>query len=324
MPADELDRNPQRRTRDLIRVAAVVVAGLALILSAVVALGASPVPATGQPAASAKIEAKPGTTDRQGLKLPSGLRGFIGLFKNGERALGGFGGAAGIGYRGITITKVDGSTLELKTDDGWTRTITVTPDTKISKDGETAKVSDLKAGDKITLRQKRNDDGTYAIVAIVVPVPVVAGTVTAVDGDSITVKTRDGSPATIGLTGTTTFKLGRADGKKTDVKVGSVVVASGTEAANGDFSAKTVRVQVRLSRVGGEVTAKTKDSITVKQRDGKSVTVKVGSDTKFALRGDTSPALADVAVGMRVLAYGTLGTDGSLDASFVAAGKAKP
>ena len=319
MSPDDPTRTSRRRTLDLVRVGAVAVAGLALVLSAVVALGASPSPA-GQPAASAGTEAKPGKVDRPSLKFLEGVRDLL----KGGRGLGGFGGVAGVGSRGITITKIDGSTIELKTDDGWTRTITVTGDTTINRNGEAAKVGDLKVGDKIVLRQKRNDDGTYSIVAIVVPVPVVAGTVTKVDGDSLTLKTRGGTTKTVNLTGATTYKLGRADGTKADVKVGTVVVATGVEGSGDTFTAKTVRIEVRLSRIGGEVTAKTKDTITVKQRDGKPATIKVGSDTKFVLRGDTTPALADIAVGMRVQAFGTLGADGTLSASYVAAGKAKP
>ncbi len=315
---DQQSRAGGRRPIDVLRVGAVVVACLALILSAVVVLGASPSPPAPEPAASAKIDAKPPTVDQPGLKLPAGLRGFGNLFKKGD-----FIGAAGVGYRGITITKIDGSTLELRTDDGWTRTITATTDTKITKGGEAATVSDLKVGDKIALRQKRNDDGTYSIVAIVVPVPVVAGTVTAVDGDSFTLKTRAGSPRTVTVTGTTTYKLGRADGAKSDVKVGSVVVASGTEGPGDGFTAKAVQIKVHLDRIGGEVTGTTKDSITVTQRDGKPGTIKIGADTKFAVRGDTTPTLADIAVGMRVQAFGTLAADGTLSASFVTAGKPK-
>jgi hypothetical protein len=314
---DDLEPRPVRRTRDLVRIGAVIVACLALVLSAVVALGASPTPPAAQPAASAKVDLKSRTVDRPRLKLPGGLRGLGDLFKKG-----GFIGAAGLGYRGITITKVDGSTLELRTDDGWTRTITLSAETKIQKGGESATVGDLKVGDKIALRQKRNDDGTYTVVAIVVPVPVAAGTVTAIGADSLTLKTRDGSTRTISLTGATTYKLGRVDGKKTDIKVGSVVVASGTEAGNA-FTAKTVRIQVRLDRIGGEVTAVSKDTITVKTKDGKTATIKVGADTKVAVRGDTTPVLADVVVGMRVVALGTRNADGSLTASFVGAGKPK-
>ena len=56
------------------------------------------------------------------------------------------------------------------------------------------------------------------------------------------------------------------------------------------------------------------------------MTIKVGADTKLAIRGDTSPSLAEIKAGMRVTAVGTLGADGKLDADAVSAGapKVKP
>jgi hypothetical protein len=229
-----------------------------------------------------------------------------------------------VSARSITITGIAGSTIELKTDDGWTRTISVTTDTKIAKGGVAATLADLKVGDRVALRQKRNADGSYTIVALTVPVPVLAGTVTAVGADSLTLKSRDGSTRTIDLTGTTTFKLGGDDGKKSDVKVGSIVVVTGSEGSGDAFTASTVRVQVRLDRVFGEVTATTKDSITVKQRDGSTVTLKVGTATKFAVRGAASPALGDIAIGMKLVAIGTRNVDGSLTASLVEGRAPKP
>ncbi len=231
----------------------------------------------------------------------------------------GMGGSAG--FRTIKIDSIDGSTVTLKTDDGWTRTITLTSDTKIDKDGQSATAGDLKVGDRVTLRQKRNDDGTYSIVALSVHLPVVAGTVSAIDGNDVTIKARDGSTRSVTLTGSTSFKVGPTDGKKADLKVDSVVVVTGTEGPGKDFTASTVRIRVRLDRIGGEVTGKTKDSITVKQRDGSKATIQIGKDTKFFVRGTDTPGLADVAVGMQVSAVGTRNADGSLDASWVAAGK---
>ena len=308
---------PNRRPIGLVRIAIVAVACVALALSAVAVLGASPSPPAAQPGASAGTNSQPDKVARPKLKLPSLFR--LGLGSILERRLGGAGTARGA----ITITKVDGSSLDLRTDDGWTRTISVGSDTKITKGGETATLSDLKVGDRIVLRQKRNDDGTYTVTAIAVPTPVVAGTVTAIGADSLTLKLRDGSTRTVDLTATTTFKLGRADGTKKDVKVGSVVVATGNEGPGDAFTATNVRIQVRLDRVSGEVTKVTKDAITVKQRDGSTATIAVGTDTKLAIRGDTTPTLGEIEVGMRVSAVGTLGADGSLKADAVVAGKAK-
>ena len=74
--------------------------------------------------------------------------------------------------------------------------------------------------------------------------------------------------------------------------------------------------------VGGEVTAKTSTSLTLKTRDGKSVTVHIDSSTKVFVRGKGKDAtIADIAVGDRVLASGALKADGSVDADMVGGGK---
>jgi hypothetical protein len=327
MTASVPDPTTSRRRLDQLRVGIVAGACLVLALSAVVVLGASPAPSADSDAGGPKASHEPGSSDHPRLKIPSarlGLRGFLkadgGAGFDGLRGLGG----PALGARSITITRIAGSNVELKTDDGWTRTITVSVDAKIQKDGAAAKLADLKVGDRVALRQKRNPDGTYTIVALIVPVPVLAGTVTAVGSDSLTLKSRDGSIRTIDLTGTTTFKLGGADGKKSDVKAGSIVVVTGSEGTGNAFTATTVRIQVRLDRVAGEVTATTKDSITVKQRDGSTVTLKIGAGTKFAVRGAASPGLADIAVGMKVSAVGVRNADGSLSASLVQGRAPKP
>ena len=322
---------PQPRTSgpslDLLRVGIVAGACVALALSAVVVLGASPAPSGGSDAGRPNASAESGRSDHPRFKIPSGWSGLRGFLQAGRAD--GFGGMRGLagpgaGARSITIVRIAGSAIELKTDDGWTRTITVTADTKIARGGVAATLADLKVGDRVALRQTRNADGTYSIVGLTVPVPVLAGTVTAVDADSLTLKIRDGSTRTIDLTASTTFKLGGADGKKSDLKVGSIVIVSGTQGAGDAFAASTVRIQVRLDRVVGEVTATTKDSITVKQRDGSTVTIKVGAATKFALRGAANPGLADIAVGMNVFAVGTRDADGSLTASLVQGRSPKP
>ncbi len=319
-PRTEPEPGSSRRMIDFVRVGVVVSACLALALSAVIVLGASPAPAgTG-------TDPKASDTGHPGHRL--GLfGGWLGLrdFGGGGRGSGlegmrhGFGSSVGRGP--ITIDSIDGTSVGLKTDDGWTRTITLSSATEIDKDGQPTTAAELKVGDKVTLRQKRNNDGTYTVTALSVRLPVVAGTVTAIDGTSVTVRQRDGSSRTVTLTGSTSFKLGPTDGKKADLKVDSLVAITGTEGAGADFTASTVRIQVRLDRVGGEVTAKTKDSITVKQRDGSKATIQIGKDTRFFMRGTNAPGLDDVVVGMQLWAVGTKGADGSLDASWVTAGK---
>jgi uncharacterized protein DUF5666 len=224
------------------------------------------------------------------------------------------GGAPGKGP--ITIRSIAGPALSLSTEDGWTRTITVTSSTVINKGGQTISVGDLKVGDEIRFSQVRNADATYSITAIVVSTPVAGGEVTAVDTTTITVKGRRGETSVITVNGSTAYKLGSAAATKADVKVGVRVTALGTRSGD-TFTAITVTI--RPAEIGGVVTSTSSDSITVKRGDGSTTVIHVTPKTTFELKGNESGALTDVAVGDRVSAEGVLRADGSIDASSVEA-----
>ena len=264
---------------------------------------ASEAPEASAPAASAPAAA-PQASDPNGAK-PDNAKPD----SNKSDGLKGFGGGRGFG--GVTIAAIDGSELALKTVDGWTRTIVVTAETTITKGGQAIKVGDLEVGDTIHFRQKRNDDGTYSIVSIVVRTPKAAGEVTAVTSSTLTLKGRGDQTRTITLNASTSYTLGKTKGAKSDLTVGSRVVVEGTVSGE-TFTALTVHIA--LSKASGEVTAKTASSITVTRRDGQTTVIHVSSDTTFKVRGKDAATLADIAVGHRVEAQGTRRADGSLDA----------
>jgi hypothetical protein len=308
-----------RRRVELFRVAVLVAAFVALIVSAAVTVGASPTassaPAAQQPAGS------PGTDNGH----RGGFGGFRFPFAFGGQGSGGPGSAFGggrfggfVGLGGVTITKIDGSSISLKTDDGWTRTITVGSDTKITKGTETATLSDLKVGDTIRFSQQKQTDGSYTITRIAIVVPRVDGTVSATDANGFTVKKFDGSTTTVTVTGSTKYMLGGSAGSKSDVTVGSRVDVQGTPGSGSTFAADVVTVQPAF--VAGTITAVGSDSITVKKFDGSSATIHVDSSTKFRVAGVTSPTISDLKVGNMVTATGRLRSDGSLDAQSVFGG----
>ncbi len=192
-----------------------IVAGTALlvVLGAAVAMGASPAPSTA-PGASAA----PGATAAPGTS---------GADKDGDRGFGMRGGDVGMrggGFHDITIASISGSSLSLKTADGWTRTITPTSTTTITKAGATITVSDLEVGDQIVFSQTKQTDGTYTIDAIRVILPSVGGQVSAVSGNTITVTQRDGTTATIHVDSATTYQVeGVTSATLSDIKVGDFV-----------------------------------------------------------------------------------------------------
>jgi hypothetical protein len=300
-----------------LRILFVGVASIALAIGAAVALASSAPPTDLGAPGSAAVGPGPADAD-----------GFVGLAvaltqdgSSGQAAPGHRGPGAGIGRQGfhqITISAKDGSTLHLKTEDGWTRQIAVTSDTAITRAGVAITLADLKVGDVIAFRQTRNDDGTYRIVEIRVIVPIVAGEVTATSSSSLTLKLRDGSTRNITLTGSTKYALGSQAATLADVKVGAKVTVAGT--ASGDtFTALSVNIQ--LQQVAGEVTAKTADTITIQSRDGSTTTIKVGSGTTYRIPGKDGATLADVTVGMQIVAQGTRNADNTFNAASVGAGR---
>jgi hypothetical protein len=168
-------------------------------------------------------------------------------FENGLR-----GGMLGHGgFHDITITAIAGSSLSLKTDDGWTRTITVGSSTTITKGGATIALGDLAVGDQIRFSQEKATDGTYSITAIKVVLPAIGGEVTAVADNTITVTSKDGTTGTIHVDGDTTYEVGGTTGKAlSDITVGSFVIAEGTLRADGSLDADTVHSGLRGMRDG--------------------------------------------------------------------------
>jgi predicted ribosome-associated RNA-binding protein Tma20 len=150
----------------------------------------------------------------------------------------------------IAITGIAGSQLSLKTTDGWTRTIDATG-AAIEKDGKTATLADLKVGDQIALQQTRGTDGVFTVTAIVVVQPHVAGTVTAVDASTISIKQFDGIAKTVQVTASTTYASGRTAADKSAVTVGSLVMIRGIVAADGTFTATAVDVGPAAGPNGG-------------------------------------------------------------------------
>ena len=220
-------------------------ATLVLIGGAVVTMGASPEPST-NPAPDPQTQPD-GSGDNGRVWRPL-LRGL-----NGE--LGGFAGFAGrhAGFAAgnITITAVNGSSISLETVDGWTRTITVTGDTKLTKDGDDIALSDLEVGDHIRFRQTVDDTGNWTVTAIAVISPSVFGQVTAVNGDSITLSQPDGSTVTVHVDSSTEFTVGGETGKAlSDVEVGMIVGASGEQNSDGSLDAARVRAGTIWDGIG--------------------------------------------------------------------------
>lgn len=306
-PAADAASFSQRTARpSRLRLGAVAGAAVALAVGAVATSFAAS-PAT-SPAA---VTTSPGTGRiAPGAALPATDGGAASLDHGRSGGPGGF--------RDITVGAISGNNITLKTDDGWSRTIAVTSTVALTKGGQTIALGDIAVRDQVRFSQTLNADGTYAVKAIAVVVPSVAGTVSNVGATSFKVRTRDGSVWTITTDGATTYRLGAVDGTRANVTNGSTVRVEGT--SSGDNALSALGVRVAAGRIVGSVTAKTASTITITTRDGTSVAVKVDGSTTYLVAGKDPAALADITVDMVVGVQGTTNSDGSIDATAVVAG----
>lgn len=145
-------------------------------------------------------------------------------------------------------------------------------------------------------------------------------TISAIDGANVTLRTEDGWTRTIAIADSTALTKAGQRITRADLKVGDSVRFRQTRGNDGTFT--ITQLAVVLPRVAGEVTAKTADTITVRRRDGTTMTIRVSASTTYRVAGaGNGGGLADVAVGMLLVAEGTQNADGSLAAARIAAGE---
>jgi Domain of unknown function (DUF5666) len=164
------------------------------------------------------------------------------------------------------------------------------------------------------------------------PPPGVGGQVTAVSGTTITVKTPQGTAA-IATTSSTTFQIDGKSGSLSGIKVGMFVRAEGAKAADGSFTATRVVASSAAPQggrppkgpppgVGGQVTAVSGTTITVKTPQG-TTAIATTSSTTFQIDGK-SGSLSGIKVGMFVHAEGSKAADGAFTATRVVANSTPP
>ena len=190
-------------------------------------------------------------------------------------------------HAGGEVTAVGDTTITVKQRGGTTKVITVNGSTVYKLGSAVGSKSDVTVGGSVDAAGTVSGD-TFTAITVNVRLAKAGGEVTKVDGNDITVKKKDGSTRVITVNGSTTYKLGSAAATKADVTVGSDIDATGK--TSGDtFTAVTV--QIHPARSGGEVTAKTSDTITVKDKAGKMTTIHVTSATKYKVRGVATASL---------------------------------
>jgi len=166
-----------------------------------------------------------------------------------------------------------------------------------------------------------------------------AGTITSIGADSITVKTVRGDNSTVKLTKDTAYRRDRAEANLSDFKTGEFVfiAVNGEQAKDGTWNARVVAMRSNLEGgigqgsggmmmrgggmaeqfnpadlgktfIAGEITKINETELTIHRPDGVDQVITVDEDTSFRNRRmrDESITLADFKVGDRVMGRGEL------------------
>ncbi len=213
-----------------------LVAGIAIVASVAVIAGTAPTGDTNTAGAAPQASSSPKASGRpEPFRLGPSIGGLFG-FGGGLPSLG----ASPSG--GVTIASISGSSIALKTADGWTRTVTLDGSVKVTEAGRTMTAGDLKVGQAVRLQEKRNSDQTFTVTGLAIVTPSVVGQVTAKTATTITIKRFDGTTQTIDVDGSTTYRVqGAATSNLAAITIGMTIVASGPQESNGTLHAFTVQ-----------------------------------------------------------------------------------
>jgi hypothetical protein len=144
------------------------------------------------------------------------------------------------------------------------------------------------------------------------------GYVTAVTATSVTVLLWNGTSTTYTLSPTTTYTEGSAASTLASLVVGDRVKVQTSSAA----PTAATSVNIELAELFGTVTAVGTGTITIRDPQGFSRTIAVGTSTTYT-NGGAAGSLTDVVVGSEILAQGTIDTNQTtLDAVSVAVNSA--
>ena len=137
-------------------------------------------------------------------------------------------------------------------------------------------------------------------------------TITAINGSDLTVTAADGWTRSVTVNADTAIRRAGQSITLTDLAVGDEIRFR--QERNDDGTYTVTAIEVILPHVVGQVTATSADGFTVERPDGTTMTIHVAATTTYRVRGVENATLADIAVGMVVLAQGTQNADGTLEA----------
>lgn len=152
--------------------------------------------------------------------------------------------------------------------------------------------------------------------------PGVGGAITAINGDTITLKTFRGETETVKVTSETRFRKDHEEAKLADFKVGDSIMVGGEKSGDGTWTARFIGTRPAMgnpadlgkTHIVGKVEKIEGSKLTIHRPDGKSQVISVDSNTVLRdPKGQKTLKLADIKVGDHVAGPGEV-----KDGTFVA------
>jgi hypothetical protein len=214
-----------------------------------------------------------------------------------------------LNHAGGTLSAVDGNNLTVTNKAGSTSKVVVNSQTTYTRLGQTAALSDLTTGATIRVEGTLGTDNVITALRVSIELPGAGGSVTKVDGSTLTVTDRGGTKTIITDASTKFLKAGQA-ATLADITAGSKVRANGV--LNADGSLKAEQVVIELPKEHGAVSKVDGATITLTDpRGNKTEMIITNSSTQFfVVNGPgatpTKASLSDVVAGKFIEAEGTL------------------
>lgn len=154
------------------------------------------------------------------------------------------GGPRNHGPGRLKVVSVSGSQIVAEGPNSQKVTIKVSSSTTYVRAGQKVSASAVVVGDTIGVMGTRNSDGTITASQVMVALPGYHGTITAISGDTITVKdARTGTTHKIEVNSSTKYASGPRSSSTlslSTLKVGDNIHAEGTLSSNGTLTASLV------------------------------------------------------------------------------------
>jgi hypothetical protein len=201
-----------------------------------------------------------------------------------------------------------------------------------SKDNVNFSLSDLKVGDRVTVRGRWLDAKLQANVVILIPANLrdkALGQVQSITGSTLAIIKAEGGPLNVMTTATTQYHAkGLQNPTFADIKVGDIVVVVGQ--LNGDMlTASHVGFHTPREKVGpaarGKISAINGGTLTLVQPFGQTLTVTTDANTFVVKRSEEGMQVikvSDLTVGEGIAVLGVRSSDGkTISAKAIIAGK---